>query len=521
MRQLRKLLRIPQKPRVLLKIIVFVVCSTVYFVLYTHYAINRQSVTSQRRKSSVANGVEVHSVGNLAERLTVFNVFLSSLRVEILQMLGTSDWKQPASGRLNVINGSRDDYLQLLSNYSNVKPVFVPWLHNVTSLSSWSSLRDTSNLVIQTYYDWTANDNLCSHIERNGHQYPGHEHYTNTCNRTINRKLLVPTILQPSFIYGKQITSTSYRLSDGNSYTTHVYTYLYIHIIEDAVVTGKGDVISDNFKLVLHTCRRDFTPRVSSRAATTPLHSEIFVITQFWGYGYFHYMVEVLPRIALFVDFLKFNQQIRILSPLLRGRFVQLLGIIGIDSSRLVAGLNRAKVVYLPRSTRCGNPNVPEIQMLSQLYRNYITRTFPHQPRNKIVLIRRSRKRIFSNQIEIEKVLQRAAADYNLTYTMFKDNPVPSLNDSMMMFHSAVIIVGPHGAGLSNMLFSQPGTYVVEGVCQPPKVNMCYRVLTQLLGHHWHGILEDSQCGRTIGATAASVDAAVRSYLRLYEMERR
>jgi len=58
-------------------------------------------------------------------------------------------------------------------------------------------------------------------------------------------------------------------------------------------------------------------------------------------------------------------------------------------------------------------------------------------------------------------VLQRAAADYNLLYTLFVDNPVPPLNETMTMFHSAVVIVGPHGAGLSNMLFSKPGTYVV------------------------------------------------------------
>jgi len=91
----------------------------------------------------------------------------------------------------------------------------------------------------------------------------------------------------------------------------------------------------------------------------------------------------------------------------------------------------------------------------------------------------------------------------------------------MMMFHSAVIIVGPHGAGLSNMLFSQPGTYVVEGICPPPRVNMCYRVLTQLLGHHWHGVAEGYECNRGLEATAANIDTAVRSYLRLYEIERR
>ena len=72
--------------------------------------------------------------------------------------------------------------------------------------------------------------------------------------------------------------------------------------------------------------------------------------------------------------------------------------------------------------------------------------------------------------------MQRVADDFNVTYTLFRDDPTPSLNDTMTMFHSAVIIVAPHGAGLSNMLFSRPGTYILEAVCNPPQVT--YNVST-------------------------------------------
>jgi len=158
--------------------------------------------------------------------------------------------------------------------------------------------------------------------------------------------------------------------------------------------------------------------------------------------------------------------------------------------------------------------------MLYQLYHDYIRRTFPPQPRNRLVLIRRSERRIFTEQREIEEVLQRAARDYNLTYSLFIDNPTPSLNDTMMMFHSAVLIVAPHGAGLSNMYFSQPGTYVVEGVCDLPHPNLCFQRLAHILGHHWHGVTSRRGCEAVVDVSATSVKDAVYSHLRLWMLER-
>ena len=156
---------------------------------------------------------------------------------------------------------------------------------------------------------------------------------------------------------------------------------------------------------------------------------------------------------------------------------------------------------------------------MSQLYRDYITRTFPSQPRNRLILIRRSGSRRFTEQNRIEEVLERAAGDYNLTYTLFIDNPTPSLNDTMMMFHSAVMIVAPVGAGEINMLFSQPGTYIVEGVCNLPHVNMCFQWLAHILGHHWHGITSRGGCEGVVDVSSTSVENDVRSYLRLWQLK--
>jgi len=293
-----------------------------------------------------------------------------------------------------------------------------------------------------------------------------------------------------------------------------------MHIHRDAVVTELGDVITNGLKLVLHACSHDISPSIPSDLDSRPLHNEVFVTSQFWGTTVFHRMVEIVPRLALFVDFLKANPGIRILSPEVGGRLAELLGIIGLDSSRLVTGVIRAKIVYQPRSTGCGFANVQESQMVSRLYRDYIKRDFPPQSRNRLILIRRSGSRRFSKQQAIEAALERAAADFNLTYTLFIDNPTPSLNDTMMMFHSAVIVVAAHGAGLSNVFFSQPGTFVVEGVCNLPHVNLCFQRLAHVLGHHWHGVTSRRGCEGIVDVAASHVNAAVREYLRLWASHR-
>ena len=227
-----------------------------------------------------------------------------------------------------------------------------------------------------------------------------------------------------------------------------------------------------------------------------------------------------MPRIILYREFLHRNRQVRIVAPEPPGgRLSELLRIVGVDDSRLIVGPVKAKLVYQPRSTTCGFARVQESQTLSALYRLYIRKKLlPQQTRNRLILIRRSGSRRFTEQRKIEEVMYRAARDYNLTYTLFPDNPTPSLNDTMMIFHSAVIVVAPHGGGLSNLFFSQPGTYVVEGVCNRPHVNLCYQWLAHILGHHWHGVTSRGGCENVVDVSAASLEDAVRSYLRLWRM---
>jgi len=464
--------------------------------LYTQHVLHQSAITSQetlyvQKYSKQCHGlINVQSAGNFTDRVIAFNAFLSSFRDEELKRLGSGAWQKPTSRRLNVVSGMRDDYLQILSNYSKITTIVLPWLKNISN----STLRHAFNMLIHTFYDWTADDKLCSWIETFGMTRVAD--FNRTCNRMIN------DTVRPS----------SVQISTGNT----KYAF-YIHIHRDAIVTQQGNVITDGLKLVLYGCRYNIEQSLASHLEKVPLYNEVFVVSQgIWGNGVFHRMIEVVPRIALLVNFLKSNPDVRIVAPHAGGRLAELLNIIGLDKTRLVTGVTRAKIVYQPRATPCGHANIQEIQMLSRLFRDYIKRNFPMQPRNKLILIRRSRHRKFAQQQSIQTYMQRVSREFNLNYTLYIDNPAPSLNETMMMFHSAVVIVAPVGAGESNMLFSQPGTYIVEGNCSPPNVNLCFMRLAYVLGHHWHGIMPEGGCPRVVNVSHSDIYDAVREYLRYW-----
>ena len=148
-----------------------------------------------------------------------------------------------------------------------------------------------------------------------------------------------------------------------------------------------------------------------------------------------------------------------------------------------------ADIVYLPQGTPCGNPLVQQTQILARIYQNYTETHLEPGPRNKLVLIQRSRSRHLVNHAQLVKVLKEVAINSGLEFAHWTDKPLLSFEEGMKMFHEAVMVVAPHGAGEVNLNFSQPGTYMIELVCNRPHVNLCFQRETHILGHRYYAFL--------------------------------
>jgi hypothetical protein len=156
----------------------------------------------------------------------------------------------------------------------------------------------------------------------------------------------------------------------------------------------------------LYTCGGDTTSSwpLNGHLSNVPVYDELYVISQYWGNAIFHRMTEVLPRLALCIDFLQKNPDVRIHAPETASshKLSELIRTFQLDPSRLVSGVTRARVVYQPRSTMCGWANVAESQAALRLYASHIRRNWPdtaRAPVDRLILIRRSGSRRFTDQV--------------------------------------------------------------------------------------------------------------------------
>ena len=501
-------------------------------------ASSRFGRTSHRRRKRRLNGttladlesgayppVVVKATGAFLDRIRAYNAAIAAASAEILQRRGYGPWRDVADPEhLNVVWGNTDDFLERLVEQPRVKTVLLAWFDSTKSGSAWSSLQDPSNVLVNQYYQWSATLPLCAWIRTPGFTKARWDAvYDRECNEEMSLAAR-PQSLEFMYFYAKPINVNHYWPNYGTAYPAYFYTrppphVFYVSLLQDAVVNAVGDVISGDLKLVPYTCSHDNLPTLPAEYGERPVYRELFVMTQFWGQSFFHKIVEVMPRVAPYVDFLRANPGIEIHAPEDRSQVSQMLQMLGIDPVRVVTGVTRAKLVYLPQGTPCGFPDARGIQLLSRLLRQHVRSTAATThggggpPRNRLIYVRRSGLRKFAVEAPIEFVLRAVAERRRLNFTVFSDRPSPPLSVAAELFNAAVLVVGPHGAGLSNVVFCEPGTALIEGVCNEPHVNMCYQMTAHMLGLRYHAVPSRGGCERVVDVTASDVENAVETYV--------
>ena len=453
------------------------------------------------------NTVNVNATGDFLLRLRTYNDAISQLRRKILIARPlVTPWRS-IGANLTVLWGNRDDFLQCLSWHYEVFTVMLPWTPSGGN-RKWTSRLDRRNVLVHDYYEWTASEPLCSWIRQRGFTKARWDAvYNRTCNTDVDRSI-APTSLEPVYFRGKPVNVRDYWPNDGDAYPAHFYTRLpghvfYVHLARDAVVTEPGDIISGSLKFLPYSCSQDTTATPPRGWNKTVVYGELFVMTQFWGGAHFHKMIEGFPRIA---------EHVLIHAAETGGYTAATLRFLGINPERLVTGLSRAKLVYMPQSTPCGFAHPQSLQLLSQLYRDRIRVRYQNITRDGLVLVHRSGSRRFTHATAIRAALVSLARKTGLVFELYPDLPPLSMEASMRMFAGAAVVVAPHGAGLSNVVYASPGTYVVEAVCNPPHVNMCYQWAAHVLGMHYHALASRGGCESVIDVSATEIVDVVRIY---------
>ncbi len=262
-----------------------------------------------------------------------------------------------------------------------------------------------------------------------------------------------------------------------------------LQILGNAVLTPYGETFLENAVLVPTGCGQSVKTLKLPNLPRS--HEKVFFVTLALGHSYYHAFIEQLCRLSLFLDFLRTNLEIKVhvRKSLIIARYLEYLGI---DRTRIITGYVHSKIVFLPRGQACYKPSLLNIQVLSLELRKDIEEQTNTQ--NSIVILKRSAHfRWIKNYPELLSYLQQLATTNNINLEIFSDKHMPSVNETAKMFNRAFMVIGLHGAGLSNLIFSRPGTVVFEITCYDMHRNLRlnYPNLMSVLGHRYYAFVPE------------------------------
>jgi capsular polysaccharide biosynthesis protein len=116
--------------------------------------------------------------------------------------------------------------------------------------------------------------------------------------------------------------------------------------------------------------------------------------------------------------------------------------------------------------------------------------------------------RRLSNWDEVKAVLDRCNVRIVELETL-------SLLEQIRLLHSTSVLIGVHGAGLTNMCFMPGGTHVVEIRRHDDKLNFCYYKMANTCGLKYYYLLATSENGETSSIQADDFIAVPEDLERL------
>ena len=288
------------------------------------------------------------------------------------------------------------------------------------------------------------------------------------------------------------------------------------------VVAGGDDSTGAGWRLELgYGCMGDKGRSKSAVLARDGVPLEVdrlVVLSQYWGENVFHFMLEVLPRLILLPkDALLAAPGVRVHVNAPVGFVRELLALLGIAPSRLVWGNTRARLAYMPQPNSCAHLD----RRLGNGLRTWLRAALAPQPLRRrqqqqqqkqavdVVLLKRSGTRRLEQHDKLSIALQTAG--FMGGVAVLDDKHLPPLADTLALFSRARVVIGVHGAGLSNMLACQAGTGVVE-LLPHDTLPTCYARAAAALNLRYAGFVpQEASFHGVFRLTAAELGVVVRT----------
>ena len=192
--------------------------------------------------------------------------------------------------------------------------------------------------------------------------------------------------------------------------------------------------------------------------------SAVFLTCQM-PYNYCHWILEALPRLGVYAS--AGISAVCVYAPTEKNFQKETLRLLGFPTSKIIRATRNGHVLFDRLAVSASRPHCNS-HSIDFLYNSFASHHEVSQPKKMRVFISRRKrgKRVIMNEYEVLKELQP------LGFKQF-DLEAMSVSEQIKLFNNAECVVGPHGAGLTNIAFCQEGTKVIE-INTPYRTSPCF-----------------------------------------------
>lgn len=261
----------------------------------------------------------------------------------------------------------------------------------------------------------------------------------------------------------------------------------FVAIIENGRICGEQGAIFTPDHILLEDVSDPRTLRKFDAQTPVAFTADTAAALTFpFGNNYFHWMLDVLPRIRLLRNS-GITIDSYIISPQGNYPYLESLELLNIPIGKV---LHTSNQFYLQAAKLIVTPTVSSKQFYPKWAFDFVRDELMGKNGNKQpskeydrIYISRSRagKRNVLNEPEVVRLLER----YGFQCIHLEDM---SLFEQIHAFQSASVIVAPHGAGLTNLLFSRRGVKIIE-LFPPNYVKTYFSLLGQYIDADYYYLI--------------------------------
>ena len=260
----------------------------------------------------------------------------------------------------------------------------------------------------------------------------------------------------------------------------------YIARFDNVKINSDG-VMYDNENVYTLNNNYDKNSITKKKAYTFDDNIVVFNCIQKNGNKYYNWLCEIYPRLFYIKLFIENNLHLftdkKIVLLLYYNddfikEFLEILNFKNICICPYDANLEyQANITYLYTPTFFENPSKDAINIIRKsLFNNSVC-----VPRVNI-LIKKNNNRIIQNFDDVYNLLKTNYSNYEWIVFDSEDEIYKNSIKTIQLFSQANLIIGAHGAGLTNMIFSSPNAKIIE--LHPDNCgNVCYWHLSQIINN--------------------------------------